>query len=260
MTRHTLSIVGAGRVSSALCNGFYNAGFKIRKVVSKTPESARSLAERYSAEWDLVPDFGNGTDILIVAVTDHVLQEVLSEIRCPRETIVAHTAGSFDLTVFPDHIGKRGVFYPLQTFTKGRKISFTNLPFFIEASDRQTQKSLTELAEKLGGKVYITDGEKRRQLHLAAVFTCNFTNHMLTAGKELATRADMDFTVMEALIKETIAKALEEGPENSQTGPAIRNDQVTIKKHLDLLSFSKEFQDIYRYITKSIIKYHKSGT
>jgi predicted short-subunit dehydrogenase-like oxidoreductase (DUF2520 family) len=258
MIQHSLSFAGAGRVATALCPGFYNAGIRISKIVSRTQESGRLLAGMCKADWSKMLEFGKETDIIMVAVPDHLLQEVLSEIRCKENTIVAHTAGSFDLKVFPGHIKRPAVFYPLQTFTKGRKINFDNLPFFIEASGPDTEKILADMAETLGGKVYFTDSETRKQLHLAAVFACNFTNHMLTAGKEIAVKAGLDFSVLEPLIRETVAKALDNGPELSQTGPAIRNDQVTIKKHLELLSFSPEFQDLYRYITNSIIEYHKS--
>jgi len=258
MTQSVLSFTGAGRVASALCLGFFNSGIRINKIVSKTGKSSRILAGKCDAAWSHTLNFDQETDMIIVAVPDHLLQKVLFDIRCPENTIVAHTAGSFGLEVFPAHIKRSGVFYPLQTFTSGRKISFDNLPFFIEASDSETEKMLADMAELLGGKVHFTDGDRRKQIHLAAVFACNFTNHLLTVGKEITIKAGLDFSILEPLIKETVAKALELSPELSQTGPAIRNDQITLKKHLELLSFSQEFQDIYRSITQSIVKYYKT--
>jgi len=258
MTRCVVSFAGAGRVASSLCLGFYNAGIRIGKVVANTDRSSRSLAGKCNAEWGKKAEFDNGSDIIIAAVPDDILQEVLFEIKCPDDSIIAHTAGSFGLDILPAHIKRKGVLYPLQTFTSGRKISFGNLPFFIEASDPDTRQSLTYLAEILGGKVHYTDSEHRKFIHLAAVFACNFTNHMLTIGKEISLKAGLGFKILEPLILETIAKALDLSPENSQTGPAMRKDHITIKKHLELLSFSPEFQDIYRSITKSITEFHKT--
>ncbi len=254
-----MSFAGAGRVATALCMGFFHAGIKIGKIVSKSGRSARSLAERCNADWNRKLKFDGKTEIIIVAVPDHLLQEVITDLSCSENTIVAHTAGSLGLEVFPGHIKRRGVFYPLQTFTKGRKISYNKLPFFIEASNPDIEQMLAEIAGLLGGEVHFIDSERRKLIHLSAVFASNFTNHMLTAGKEIAEKAGMDFTILEPLIRETVSKALEYSPGLSQTGPAIRNDQITIKKHLELLSFSREFQDIYRDITQSIIKYHKSN-
>jgi hypothetical protein len=93
-------------------------------------------------------------------------------------------------------------------------------------------------------------------LHLAAVFACNFTNHMMTLGKEISEYAGYTFEEMKPLIQETFIKAFETGPENSQTGPAVRNDKNTVRKHLELLSFDRDLQRIYREISKSIYKYH----
>jgi len=118
---------------------------------------------------------------------------------------------------------------------------------------------LENLAKSIGGKVYFIDTEHRRMLHLAAVFVCNFTNHMLTMGQEVALKAGFPFEALVPLINETILKAMDIGPENSQTGPAVRNDQNTIEKHLELLSFSSELQRIYSDMTRSIIKYYKKS-
>ena len=102
------------------------------------------------------------------------------------DTLVAHTAGSFGLDIFPEQIKQKGIFYPLQTFSKNRKVSFKDLPFLLESSDDESSEILKNLAESIGGKVHFVDTEQRRMLHLAAVFVCNFTNHMLTAGKEVS--------------------------------------------------------------------------
>jgi len=259
MTRYVLSFAGAGRVASALCQRFYEKDIKIDRIVSGKGKSADTLAGKCKATAGRELKFDQETDVIIVAVPDHLLQEVLNNIECPEETLVAHTAGSFGLEVFPERIKRSGVFYPLQTFTTGRNIAFDNIPLFIEASDPDAKHILDNLAGILGARVHFMDLDKRKLIHLAAVFTCNFTNHMFTIGKTMALKAGSDFNVLEPLIRETVEKALEYGPESSQTGPAIRNDQITLKRHLDLLSFSPEFQDIYRHITQSIIGFHKKS-
>ena len=211
-----------------------------------------------NASWsgDLV--FGSDDDIIIVAVPDDSLAEILGKINCSGKSIVAHTSGSTGMDVFPSHIKHAGVFYPLQTFSPGRNIEFRNLPFFIEASDSTSSGKLKDLAGLIGGRVHFIDSERRRMLHVAAVFVCNFTNHMFTAGKQITEKAEIPFEVLKPLIHETVMKALESGPENSQTGPAYRSDTKTLKKHIDLLSFSPELQGIYRDVTESIMNLYKN--
>jgi predicted short-subunit dehydrogenase-like oxidoreductase (DUF2520 family) len=257
MYQNAISFAGAGRVAEALCKELFHAGFRIDKIVSETKDSGTLLADACQATWSSDLLFGDSTKILIIAVPDHRLKSVLGYIKCAPETLVVHTAGSFGLDIFPEHIKHKGIFYPLQTFSKGRKVNFMDLPFLLESSNDESSAILRKLVESIHGEVHFVDTDHRRMLHLAAVFICNFTNHMLTMGKEVTLKAGFSFELLVPLLKETISKAIDSGPENSQTGPAVRHDQNTIEKHLELLSFSPELQKIYNEMTKSIIEYYK---
>jgi predicted short-subunit dehydrogenase-like oxidoreductase (DUF2520 family) len=259
MYQNNISFAGAGRVAESLCKELFHAGFRIDKVVSPTEAGGRSLAESCKATWSSTLMFPDTTKVIIVAVQDQLLKSVLNSIKCSPETLVAHTAGTFGLDIFPEQIKQKGVFYPLQTFSKNRKVSFIDLPVLIESGDDESSGILESLAKTMGSKVHFVNTDQRRMLHVAAVFVCNFTNHMLTAGKEIALKAEFPFEILAPLINETILKALDSGPENSQTGPALRNDHNTIQKHIELLSFSPELQKIYKEITQSIIEYYNNN-
>jgi predicted short-subunit dehydrogenase-like oxidoreductase (DUF2520 family) len=256
MVHYTISFAGAGRVAGALCREMYLAGHNIRLIVSESEKKGALLAHSCEAEWSGELKYTGSTDIIIVAVPDHRLAEVLHKTDCSSEVLVVHTAGSMGLDVFPEKIRRKGILYPLQTFSPDRKVLFRDLPFFLESPDKASLRILENLSKSVGGKVYFADTEHRRLLHLAAIFVCNFTNHMLTAGKEIATKAGFPFEVLRPLIEETLSKALEIGPEKSQTGPAVRNDRNTIEKHLELLSFSPELFRIYSELTSSINNYY----
>jgi predicted short-subunit dehydrogenase-like oxidoreductase (DUF2520 family) len=257
MYQNSISFAGAGKVAESLCLELFHSGYRIDIIVSETEASGKILARSCKATWSPYLKFPDSTRIIIVAVPDHKLQTVLQSINCNVETVVAHTAGSFGLGVFPDRIKLKGVLYPLQTFSKNRKISFTDIPFLLEASDDESSAVLRSLAESVSGNVQFVSSEQRKILHLAAIFVNNFTNHMLTLGKSIASKEDLEFEILAPLIKETITKAMEFGPENSQTGPAVRHDKNTIEKHLELLSYSTELQRIYSEMTQSIIDYYK---
>jgi predicted short-subunit dehydrogenase-like oxidoreductase (DUF2520 family) len=257
MYQDNISFAGAGKVAEALCKELFHAGFRIDMVSSETELSGKPLADVCKARWSSDLQFPDSTKIIIVAVPDHRLKSILDTIKCAPGTLVVHTAGSLGLDIFPEHIKQKGVFYPLQTFSKKRKVRFIDLPFLLESSDDESSEILKSLAESIGGDVHFVDTERRRLLHLAAVFVCNFTNHMLTEGKKVASKAGYSFEILEPLLKETISKAVETGPENSQTGPAVRHDQNTIEKHMELLSFSTDLQRIYNEMTQSIIEYYK---
>ena len=257
MSLYNISFLGAGKVAEALSLEFHRNGHVIGTIVSPESQNGQRLADLTNAKWSSSPVFGNEHNIIIVAVPDHKLAQVLAEIQCSSDTIVAHTAGSFGLEVFPGTINKKGLFYPLQTFSKGRKTTLNEIPLFIEASDEETRSVLKDLASSAGCLIFEAGTESRCMLHTAAVFVSNFTNHMLTAGKQISSVAGFSFDILVPLIRETIQKAIENSPENSQTGPAIRNDLITLEKHLELLSFSPELRRLYDEVSKSISEHYK---
>jgi predicted short-subunit dehydrogenase-like oxidoreductase (DUF2520 family) len=256
MINKCISFAGAGRVASALCRKIYDAGYDIDLIVSPSEVRGKVLAESCESSWSAVPVFPDSTGVIIVAVPDHALARVLENLRCRPGTLVVHTAGSFGLEIFPAHISPKGVFYPLQTFSLGRELDFTELPFLIESSDNQSSALLQEMTTSIGAKSWSVNAGQRIFIHLAAVFICNFANHMLTRGKQVSEKAGVPFDIFFPLLKETVFKAMEIGPEKAQTGPAIRNDQNTIEKHLELLSYSPELEKMYKEITMSIISYY----
>ncbi|HPC99221.1 MAG TPA: DUF2520 domain-containing protein [Bacteroidales bacterium] len=254
---YSISFAGAGNVASSLCLAFFAAGHRIVQVTSRGKTGGSSLAQKVNAVWTDSLRFDRETDFIIVSVPDNALADVLGRIECSKRTIILHTAGSYGLEVFPPRAGKKGVLYPLQTFSKGRKIDFGDVPFLIEASDSGVRKEVTRLAGILSGRVVNSDTEQRKMIHLAAVFACNFVNHLLALSEDIASRGSFNFDILHPLIRETVSKALESGPSGSQTGPAVRNDINTVRKHLELLSFSPGMRNLYKELTDSIIDFYK---
>lgn len=257
MDKSHISFAGAGRVATAICRQLYKTGYIIDLVVSRTEKSGKELAGSVSSAWSDQPVFPPTSEVVFVSVPDHSLRDLLGDLICGDKTIVAHTAGSYGLDVFPDRIKYKGVFYPLQTFSPGRVINFHDVPILLESDDETARNILYGIASSMSSDVQFIGVEQRRLIHLAAVFACNFTNHMLTAGYEIVSKAGIKAQILEPLIRETIMKALESGPSESQTGPAFRNDGNTIAKHLELLSSTPGIRALYEYITNSIIAYYK---
>ncbi|MDX9810781.1 MAG: DUF2520 domain-containing protein [Bacteroidales bacterium] len=257
MTQLNISFAGAGRVAEALCSEMFKAGHRIIDIVSPGEKNGRLLASRFNAQWSDRLLFNDNCDLIIVAVPDNSLEAVLSEIICGEQSVIVHTAGSFGMDIFQLKHPRKGVLYPLQTFTKGRDICLSGVPFFIEAADEDTFNLLDNLVGSIGGESYAADTLNRKMLHLAAVFACNFVNHNLTVARQLAGMGGFGFSVLEPLIRETVNKALDNGPEYSQTGPAVRNDSLTISGHLQLLSSWPGLRNMYTATTESIINHSK---
>uniref|UniRef100_UPI0025DF4A78 Rossmann-like and DUF2520 domain-containing protein n=1 Tax=uncultured Alistipes sp. TaxID=538949 RepID=UPI0025DF4A78 len=153
----------------------------------------------------------------------------------------------------PDRFARRAVLYPLQTFTKGREVDFSQIPIFLETDNEALEPELEAFARRLSATVIWADSEKRALVHLAAVFACNFVNHMYAIGERILDRAGIPFDVLKPLILETAAKALDAlSPEQVQTGPAVRGDAETRARHCQLLDSCLELKNIYTIISNSI--------
>ena len=259
MATYNISFAGAGNVAASLCAGLKAAGHRIMSVTSRGGDSARALAASTGASVmkDLsVPD---NCDIFILAVSDAAIAEIASKIIVPEKTILVHTAGSVPLSALGRKVNA-GVFYPLQTFTKGFPPDLGRVPFFVEATDDRTLRILRELGVSIGAGAWDCDTEQRKKLHVAAVFANNFSNFMMTTGELIAAGAGFDPSLLTPLIEETGRKAMRKGPETAQTGPARRHDYSTVKSHIDLLSFMPEYQELYRLISEMISIHYSKDT
>ncbi|HAN18705.1 MAG: hypothetical protein A2X13_13215 [Bacteroidetes bacterium GWC2_33_15] len=252
-----IAILGSGNVATHLAKALFNSGYKIKTIYSRTLESAKELALNVKSDFTnnlvQVPD---DADLYVLALKDEILEYIVQHLKV-RHGIVVHTAGSISIEIFENTFNNFGVFYPLQTFTKGRNIDFSNVPLCIEANNEQTKNKLFELARSLTNQADFIDSEKRKKIHLAAVFACNFSNHMYSVALHLLSEQDVDFKKLEPLIKETVNKAINLSPDKAQTGPALRNDKKVIDEHIEMLNNYPEFQKIYKLISESIYKINK---
>jgi len=253
---YNISFIGAGNVAESLARGLAAAGHRIISVSSKSGVSAGALASMTGAECRRDLSVPSDCDLLLVCVTDNAVAQVAAGAIIPAHTVVAHTAGSVPLSALGRTSGA-GVLYPLQTFTKGFPPDLRKVPFFIEATDDRTLQILKETGESIGSGVWECDSQKRRQLHVAAVFTNNFSNFMMTTGEAVAREAGINPALLRPLMEETVRKAVRTGPEAAQTGPAVRHDTVTVKSHIELLSFSPQYQKLYRLVSRMITGHYR---
>ncbi|MFD2512983.1 Rossmann-like and DUF2520 domain-containing protein [Pontibacter locisalis] len=251
----SIVLVGAGNVAWHLAQAFTAAGHQVVKVYSRSGTSGEELTNLLPfASPTTSLDFRNtAADIVLVAIPDSALITVLEQLKVTPETIVAHTSGSQPLTVLSEIKGARvGVFYPLQTFSKAKPVEILHVPILIEADSKEVQLELEELALSISSQVQQIDSEARKQLHLAAVFACNFTNHLLGISQQILQESGLPKELLHPLIKETIAKAMHQDPYSVQTGPAIRRDDNVLQAHVQMLQQHPTFQALYQALTNSI--------
>lgn len=253
MTNNKAVIIGAGNVATHLAYAYKDI-LNISQIFSRNTGNAKILAEligcdNYTNDPRLiVPD----ADIYIFSVKDDAIEPLLDKIHIPRKAIAIHTSGSVSKNIFENRAHKFGILYPLQTFTKNIPVDFKKIAFFIEGNNTETYRDIEILAKYLSDNVYEADSEKRKQLHIAAVFACNFANNMWSIANEITDKNNLPFEVLLPLIQATVDKLKYTNPINAQTGPAVRQDRKIINDHIEMLDGNKK--DIYRIISDNIIK------
>ena len=246
-----IALIGAGRVSNQLGVALQKADIEIAGVFGRKKDEVDRLSQKLRT--NIISDLTKkiNADLILIAITDDAIGTVARQLSEHNTALVAHTSGAVAMKVIPSYL-RRGVFYPLQSFSLDKKVVWGNVPFCLEAENDDDLNSLGGLAEKLSRKVHILSSEQRKSLHLAAVFANNFANLMFEFSEELLDKAGIDRTIMHPLILETANKVLMQSAADSQTGPASRGDLETIKAHQTLLGEDNNFRRIYDLLTREI--------
>lgn len=244
-------IIGAGNVATHLSKAIKNAGVEILQIVSRTEESARKLGTLLNVPFTCIPtEINTEADLYIVSVKDDAIATALSTFTLPKDALVVHTAGSVPMDILKEFSSNIGILYPLQTFSKAKEVNFKEIPVYIEANNIDNTSRLLQFAKRFSDRAKEVNSTTRAQVHLAAVFACNFTNNLYAIASDILEKAGLGFEDMLPLISETTEKIKVLHPRKAQTGPAIRRDSKVIEKQLNALE-GREKQ-IYKLITESI--------
>ena len=247
-----VSIIGSGNVAQhlivALQNSIINgAEMELIQVFARQKTTLSQLLDfnKITNDWGTLAE----ADLYIIAVSDDAIATVSEQIPY-KNKLVVHTSGGISLEILASN-NRKGVFYPLQTFTKNKDVNFKIIPICIESQNASDYQLLQKVAQSISDSVFAINSEQRKALHLAAVFVNNFTNHLYKIGNDICIENNVPFEILKPLIQETAEKIMRLSPNEAQTGPAIRNDIETINAHLTFLSDENQ-KNIYKILTQSI--------
>jgi len=243
-----ITIIGSGNVAQHLIKAFSKSeAVEIAQVFSRKKEKLSSLIEFEK----IVSNYQDlkEADLYIIAVTDNAIADVSRQLPFNNQLVV-HTSGTASIETLDDK-NRKGVFYPLQTFSKNKEIDFSVIPICLEANNTFDFRVLETVAKSISKAVFPINSEQRKALHVAAVFVNNFTNHLYQIGQEICEENQVSFDILKPLIQETAEKIKTLEPVDAQTGPAKRNDSNTIEAHLEYLTNENQ-KNIYKILTQSI--------
>ena len=249
----SITLIGSGNVATHLGLALKKNNYQITQVYSRTLVNAEKLAGMLNAEAINNLSELKIVDLIIISIKDNAIIKVIKKIN---NSPIVHTSGSVDLTIFGDKFKHCGVLYPLQTFNKNINLDFSNIPICIEANNKAFEQEIKRLANCISNRVICITSKQRKQLHIAAVFSTNFSNHMFSIAEDLLNKSGVEFSILLPLIQQTIKKLEKNKAKNVQTGPARRKDTAIIQDHLTNIQ-DKKIREIYQKISENIIKEHE---
>lgn len=245
-------LLGTGNVASHLFRAFSaSENIRVKQVYNHSAGSLSPFGSKAKVTTSL--EELASADIYLLALKDDVIPDLAARLG-HLKGLVLHTSGAVALGAMkgPD---RTGVFYPLQTFSRELPVNYKEIPFCVEVRHERDLELLKGLASGISGKIYEISSAQRKKLHLAAVFVCNFVNHLYSIGEDICQENSIPFEILQPLIRKTAEKIQASSPGKVQTGPAIRHDQSTIDAHMDLIT-SRKNQEIYQLLTQAIQSFH----
>lgn len=247
-------IIGSGNIAWHLANMYTSAPLHVKGIWSRNQEAGMEISDKFHIPFIEEDTILGMEGIFILAISDSAIESVAARIN--KNSVVIHTSGSTSIEILSKTHTQAGVFYPLQTFSKYKAVHFSEIPILIEYSNNDVKTLLEFWSEKLNSQSNYCNSADRMKYHIAAVFACNFVNHLIAQSEEWIKLNNLNFNILKPLITETTRKAIAQGTLQSQTGPAIRNDLITIEKHLKALESHPDLKKMYSFVTESIFNFH----
>ena len=245
-------VIGYGNVAQALIRNFDITACYLREL-SKVDNSDSMRCTFVDSYMDLPK-----ADLYIIAVNDDSVENVLKNMKdtVSQDSVIAHTSGAVSLDIIKSYFRNPAVIYPLYPFAEGVDIDFDKITILAESLNSHSKMVVDNFLSQKKGSIQWVNSEQRAKIHVSAVFSCNFVNHLIALSQQYLEQCGYGINLLEPLIKQTFSNILENNGQifDTQTGPAIREDYTVIEKHIEILGTNPKMLELYKRFTNSIIE------
>ncbi len=247
-------MIGTGNTAWYFVDRLINAGHTCNGIYGRTMAKANELAEKANTTTIAeITDIKDDADCCIIAISDNAIIEIVKQLNFEK-TVLIHTAGSVDRSILTEAAPHNSVLWPVYSINKEDLPRHRDVPIVVEVSDMQAVKVTSEMVNSITDKFFTVDSTQRAWLHLSAVLSNNFANHLFAISEQICKEHNLPFPILQPIINQTIERLQTQNAKDAQTGPAIRKDLSTIDKHINMLEDLPYWQDLYESITSSIDK------
>ena len=263
-----IAIVGPGSLGSALAISLRKAGYRISEVVSRagkqSRQRARRLAKMVGARATTTNHSGLTAEVVWLCVPDREIAGCARSLldRSSWEGKVAlHSSGalsSHELRALRRKGAAVASLHPMMTFVQGVTPSLEGVPFAIEG-DAAAVKVARGIARQLGGKVFTIQKKHKPAYHAWGAFVSPLLIADLVTAEQVAGAAGIPRQsarrMMLPIVRQTLANYARQGPAGAFSGPMIRGDAETLRKHLKVLRRIPAAKDVYLALARSALRY-----
>jgi len=250
-------LIGSGNIAWFLAQELTAGGHTCSGIYARNKSEGSRLARFHNVPFfESLSELYDGPDACILTVPDSAIATVAAQLSFS-STVLLHTAGAADISLLQAAAKLYGVLWPVYSIKKENLPQHGQVPIVWEASDNVAAKILRSLARTLSTIEKELDGTQRKKLHLSAVMSNNFCNHLIAVATGICKEAGVPVSLLFPILQQTFSPEHMTHAAQLQTGPAIRRDQPTIEEHLALLALHPEWQAVYQALTASIMQLYR---
>ena len=241
-----IGIIGTGRVGSSFATATYPDG-EIVAASSRRPEHRAWLSSQLPniAIVNEASNVAELADIVFITTSDAAIKPVCDSIPWQPHHNVIHCSGALTLSVL-ESAANAGAsvagFHPLQTFPGyANPDRLSNISYAIDCDDKALTAWLRSFADAHDSNTFTIRGETAHAAyHASAVLACGLLAGLVGISAELWQHADIDrdqaLKLLAPILKSTVEAIADDGLPEAISGPYVRGDLETIRKHLEITS------------------------
>ena len=253
----TFSIIGTGNIAWFFGKRIAAAGHSCAGVYGRNDPAVKELADallaKKSGPIDQIRD--EDADVCFLAVSDKALETIALELNF-KHTVLVHMAGAQPISILAKAARDYAVLWPVYSIVKSTPPGHREIPCAWEVATDRARRFVLEMGHAITDYLFEAKIDQRKWLHLSAVMTNNFINHLLAINEKICADNQLPASTLHPLIALTFERVKNASPFATQTGPAMRNDNATIDQHLQLLSTQPHLKAIYEAMSVSIKEMH----
>jgi predicted short-subunit dehydrogenase-like oxidoreductase (DUF2520 family) len=263
--RPRIALVGAGKLGTALAVSLHAAGYAISEIVSRNRKSserkAMALSKRVGGS---VARSGNAAlqgDVVWFCVPDDEIAEAARGLAGGNweGRIAVHSSGALTSDVLEVLRGRGAQVvsaHPMMTFVEGILPELKGTGFAIEG-ERRAVAVVKRIVRRLGGETFAIAKKDKALYHAWGTFLSPLLTSLLAAGEEVAIRAGVTSRMarrwMLPIVRQTVENYVRQGGARGFSGPIVRGDAATVRKHLQVLE-RHPARDVYVALARSALR------